>query len=149
MTPASNRNRTVRYRLGRWWSDYVQGIRQRYAFLMTPSQPGFFIAWLGYALFVAATLRWLIDLFVFAFLRWRQCETPAIVRLGREIEWIPACMVAGIIIMTWALVGKQTGYAKAIPLWVSETLLAVFPLALILSAAGLSISWGLMRFACR
>jgi hypothetical protein len=139
----------VRYRVARWWSGYVHGVRQRYAFLMTPGQPGFFVAWLGYAVYVAATLRWLIDLLVLAFLRWHECQTPSLARLRSEIEWLPAFMIVGVVIMGLALVSKQTGYVRVIPMWVTETFVTLLPIALVLVAAGLGFFWVDLRYACR
>jgi hypothetical protein len=139
----------MRYRLERWWSSYVHGIVQRYALLTTPSQPGFFLAWLGYVMFVAATLRWFIDLFLLGFLAWRRCETPSIARLEREVVWIPAFMLAGVVIMASTLLSKQTGYARAIPAWVGEALATLAPIALLLVLVGLSIFWVDLRYACK
>jgi hypothetical protein len=139
----------MRYRLERWWSSYVSGVLQRYALLTTPGQPGFFLAWLGYVTFVAATLRWFIDLFLLVFLLWRRCETPSIARLEREILWIPAFMLAGIVIMASTLLSKQTGYARAIPVWVGEALATLAPIALVLAVVGLTIFWVDLRFTCK
>jgi hypothetical protein len=139
----------VRFRLTRIWSHYRNGIRERYALLMTPAHPGFFLPWLGYAAFVAATLRWFIDLAVLGVLTLRGCQTPSITRLQHEVRWIPLVMAGGVLIMALTLLPKQRGYARAIPLWIGETLLTLAPIALVLALLGLSFFWFDLRSACR
>jgi hypothetical protein len=130
------------------WSMYVRGLLARYAFLTSPSQPGFFLAWLGYAVFVAATLRWLIDVFVLAFLQWRRCQIPSIGRLEHEVQSIPGLMLLGAAVMASALVAKQTAYVRVVPLWMVETFVTLLPIALVLALAGLSFLWVDLRSVC-
>lgn len=138
----------MRFRLARLWSGYATGVRERYALLMTPAHPGFFLPWLGYATFVAASLRWFIDLTVLGVLVWRRCATPSIPRLQHESAWIPIVMAAGIALMTVTLLPKQRGYARAIPLWIGEALLTIAPIAVALGLIGLSFFWTELRAAC-
>ncbi len=137
------------YRFALFWSKYTQGVRERYRLLMTPAHPGFFLPWLGYAVFVAATLRWLIDFFLLLLLVWRRCETPSIARLGHELRWIPLIMAAGIAIMALTLLPKQKAYARAIPLWIGEACVTLLPISLVLAVVGLSFFWVDLRYACR
>lgn len=138
----------MRFRLSRWWSRYVLGVRERYALLMTPAHPGFFLPWLGYAVFVAATLRWFIDLVVLVVLIWRQCETPSIPRLQHEIRWIPLIMIAGVALMALTLLPKQRSYARAIPSWIGEALVTIAPIAVVLAFIGLALFWAALGAAC-
>jgi MFS superfamily sulfate permease-like transporter len=138
----------LRFRLSRLWSGYLRGVRERYALLTTPAHPGFFLAWFGYAVFVAATLRWFIDLLLLAVLVWRRCETPSIPRLEHETRWIPIVMLAGVAVMALTLLSKQRGYARAIPGWIAEALVTLAPIAVVLALAGLAFFWSDLGAAC-
>jgi hypothetical protein len=138
----------MRFRLTQAWSAYARGVRERYALLVTPAHPGFFFAWLGYAVFVAATLRWFIDLVVLAVLVVRHCQTPSIPRLQHEVRWIPFAMLGGVAVMALTLLNKQHAYARAIPAWVVEALITLAPIAIVLALVGLSFFMSYLGSAC-
>jgi hypothetical protein len=116
---------------------------------MTPMHPGFFLPWLGYAAFIAAALRWFIDIFLLVFLVWRECQTPSIPRLEREVSLIPWFMIAGVGLMVITLLPKQKAYARAIPVWIGEALLALVPIALVFAIFGLALFSAALRYACK
>lgn len=139
----------VGYRFALWWSHYTRGVRERYRLLMTPAHPGFFLPWLGYALFIAATLRWLIDVILLLVLLGRGCDTPSIARLEHETTWIPMIMLLGIGLMAVTLLPKQKGYVRVIPLWIGEAVITLLPVSFVLAIVGLSFFWFDLRYACR
>jgi len=138
----------VGYRFKLWWLHYTAGVRERYKLLMTPAHPGFFLPWVSYVVFVAAALRWQIDVFLLLILLWRHCVTPSTSRLEHEIEWLPLVMAGGVAIMALTLLPKQKEYARAIPLWIGEAFATLLPIALILAMGGLLFFWFELRSAC-
>jgi hypothetical protein len=138
----------VLYRLSLRWDKYTRGVRERYKLLMAPTHRGFFIPWLAYAIFVAVAFRWQTDLLLLLILTLRHCVTPSIDRLQREGLYLPIAMALAIIVMMVALLPVQKGYLRAIPAWIAEALVTIFPISIIMTLLGLAFYWVDLKYAC-
>jgi len=138
----------IQYRLRRLWARYLDGVRERYRLLMTPTHRGFFLPWLAYLVFVAVAFRFETDLMLLAVLVIHACDTPSMARLEHEGLVLPLLMVLAIVVMMVSLIPVQKGYARAVPLWIGEALLTLLPISAVMTLIGLAFYWTDLKYAC-